>query len=78
MSHQNTKSSIGYCEENKRLLQEFTDAVSELSCLHDQQVAAMVAGDVDFGRFDVMIHTATEKKQEAKYAYIDHIDTHGC
>jgi hypothetical protein len=50
MFEQKTESSIRYCEENKRLLQAFTDAVSELTMLHDQQVAAMIAGDRDFNR----------------------------
>jgi len=46
--------------------------------LHEQQFLAIVAGDLDSNRFDLLIHMANEKKQQAKYAYLQHVDTHGC
>src|SRR5712672_3753740 len=67
---------ISYCEENGRLLNEFAQAVTELSLLHEQQFIAVLKGDGDFARFDLLIHLATEKKQQAKYAYLAHVDSH--
>jgi hypothetical protein len=67
-----------FCEENKRLLNDFAETVTALSMLHEQQFIAIVNGDEDFNRFDLLIHMATEKKLQAKYAYLHHIETHGC
>lgn len=69
---------IAYCDVRHRLLKEFTEAVQDLGLLHDQQVAAVLNGDQEFGRFDILIHLAAERKRQAKYAYISHVETHGC
>jgi hypothetical protein len=69
---------IPYCDERHRLLNEFTEAVQDLGLLQDQQVTALISGDMDFSRFDKLIHVANERKQSAKYAYISHIEMHGC
>lgn len=66
------------CEEHDRLLSEFGAAVRELLDLHQQQFQAIVEGDAESSRFDVLIHMANEKKQWAKYAYLRHVDAHGC
>jgi hypothetical protein len=71
-------SEVKYCEENKRLLNEFAETITALTALHEQQFIAIVNNDADFSRFDLLIHLATEKKQQAKYAYLHHIETHGC
>ena len=70
-------SSYG-CEEHNRLLEDFGVAVRELLELHEQQYLAIVDGDDDCSRFDVLIHMANEKKQQAKYAYLRHVEAHGC
>jgi hypothetical protein len=67
-----------FCAESRRLLDVFGDAVHELVMLHEQQFLAIVAGDTECSRFDLLIHMANEKKQEAKYAYLHHVETHGC
>ncbi|HEY3837645.1 MAG TPA: hypothetical protein VGL72_13785 [Bryobacteraceae bacterium] len=46
--------------------------------LHERQFLAVVEGDPDANRFDLLIHTANEKKQAAKYVYMTHMETHGC
>jgi hypothetical protein len=56
----------------------FGEAVQELLLLHEQQFLAIVAGDLESNRFDLLIHMANEKKQQAKYAYLQHVETHGC
>jgi hypothetical protein len=66
------------CEEHDRLLVEFGAAVRELLDLHEQQFLAIVEGDGECSRFDVLIHMANEKKQLAKYTYLRHVDAHGC
>ena len=69
---------IAYCHARHRLLTEFTEAVQDLGLLQDQQVAALLSGDQEFSRFDILIHMAADRKQKAKYAYISHVETHGC
>jgi len=66
------------CKEGLRLLDAFGVAIRELLLLHEQQFMAVLEGDLDSSRFDLLIHMASEKKQEAKYAYLLHMDTHGC
>lgn len=66
------------CEEHDRLLSDFGVAVRELTALHEQQFQAIVDGDSESSRFDLLIHMANEKKNGAKYAYIRHVESHGC
>jgi hypothetical protein len=68
----------GYCETARRLLDEFGEAVRAVVMLHEHQFLAIVDGDSDAGRFDVLIHDANEKKHNAKYAYLNHLHLHGC
>jgi hypothetical protein len=74
----NPATRIQPCEENQRLLEAFGRAVQELVLLNEQQFISIVNGDADSSRFDILIHMATEKKQQAKYAYLAHVETHGC
>src|SRR5262245_60663704 len=67
-----------FCEEAKQLLAEFAEAVRDLVMLHEQQYLAVVEGDIGAHRFDLLIHDASEKKQNAKYAYLSHLEKHGC
>jgi two-component system, chemotaxis family, response regulator Rcp1 len=66
------------CVENRKLLDEFGAAVHDLLKLHEDQFRAIILGDSDSNRFDLLIHMANEKKQLAKYAYIRHVESHGC
>ena len=72
-----TRFGIG-CEDYRKLLDEFGVAVKELLQLHQEQFNAIIAGDPESHRFDLLIHMANEKKQEAKYAYMHHVEAHGC
>jgi hypothetical protein len=71
-------SGASSCEEKRRLLDEFLKAVRELNDLQTQQTQAVVSGDPDFSRFDVLIHLAQDRKDAAKYAWIAHVETHRC
>jgi hypothetical protein len=68
---------IMLCLEKQRLLDVFTQAVHEAMTLQEQQVTDIVNDD-DFSRFDVLLHTANEKKVQAKHAYLRHVEEHGC
>ena len=71
-------TSLIYCQEAKELLNAFGEVVQELVCLHEEQFQSVIGGDLDSTRFDDLIHMANERKQQAKYAYIKHLETHGC
>lgn len=66
------------CQEHNRLLDDFGEAVRELLRLHEQQFLAIVDGDGECSRFDLLIHMANEHKQFTKYAYLRHVEAHGC
>jgi hypothetical protein len=71
-------TDVGYCQQAKELLDGFAEAVRELIRLHEEQFQALLEGDSDGLRFDDLIHMANERKREAKYAYVHHLETHGC
>jgi hypothetical protein len=69
---------IPFCEEKNHLLNDFLQAVRELNAVQNQQIRAVIDGDPDFNRFDVLLHVAQDKKDMAKYAWMGHIETHQC
>lgn len=71
-------TSVVYCKEAKELLDAFADTIRELIRLHEDQFQALVASDTDSQRFDDLIHMANERKHNAKYAYMHHLEIHGC
>jgi hypothetical protein len=72
------RPDIAFCAEKQRLLEAFGEAAKELAVLQGQQVAAVIEGDEDFSRFDLLLHMAQEKKEHSKYAYLLHVEQHGC
>jgi hypothetical protein len=70
--------SVAYCETARSLLDQFGEAVEAVLILLEQQFLATLEGDSDASRFDLLIHDAMETKQNAKYAYLNHLDVHGC
>ena len=71
-------SKAAICEEKLRLMEEFLAAATDLVSAHNEQVQALVDNDPEFSRFDVLIHLAAERKRKAKYAYMAHLERHGC
>jgi hypothetical protein len=69
---------IGFCAEKQKLLDEFMTAISDIFGLLGQQSQALIDGDSEFCRFDLLLHLAHEKKDVAKYALIAHIEAHHC
>jgi hypothetical protein len=70
--------SLAYCQQARELLAAISDAVHELVKHHQDQFQAVISGDLDSMRFDDLIHMANERKRDAKYAYLYHLETHGC
>jgi hypothetical protein len=75
---QKDPSPAPFCEEKQRLVEEFLSANHVLMDLHNMQIEAIIGNELDFSRFDDMIHLAREKKEQAKYALIAHMETHEC
>ena len=69
---------LAYCQEAQELLEIYGLAVHKLVELHQEQFESVIGGDQDSVRFDDLIHLANERKYEAKYAYLQHLETHGC
>jgi hypothetical protein len=59
-------------------MEEFLAAATDLVIAHNEQVKALIDDDSDFSRFDLLIHVAGERKRRAKYAYMTHLERHGC
>lgn len=70
--------SLVYCEDARQLLDGFGETVRELTKLHEEQFLSIVGGDLDSARFDDLIFMANERKHEAKYAYLHHLEAHRC
>jgi len=71
-------TSLIYCQHARELLDALGEAIREIIKLHEEQFQSLVGGDLDSTRFDPLIHMANERKHEAKYAYLHHLETHGC
>jgi hypothetical protein len=69
---------IGFCKEKNRLVKEFLAAIHELIEIQKRQTQAVIDGDTDFARFDVLSNMAHERKELAKYAWIAHVESHHC
>lgn len=72
------QTPAGVCGEARLLLNGFGQAVQAAVELYRAQLDAVADGDLEAGRFDLLIHEAIETKLEAKYAYLAHIRVHGC
>ena len=72
-----TADSFPYCQECRILKQAFVEAVREVMVLNQLHLTAVMDDEVNPHRFDILIHEANEQKQNAKYAYILHLETHG-
>ncbi len=72
------EEKVTACIIARDLLDNFGKAVHAVLVLHEEQFLAIVEGDAEAGRFDLLIHEALEHKQNTKYAYLMHLDRHGC
>ena len=70
------RSSPILCFEKQRLIKEFERAVADYHRMNSAQVAAVRNGE-DFP-FTEQIAEAGARKENAKYAVIEHQIEHGC
>ena len=67
-----------FCKEKNRLLKEFLSAIHELIEIQKPQTQAVFDRETNFARFDVLLRIALERKEDAKYAWITHVESHHC
>ena len=78
VSVESPAAGLFYCQQARALLEAFSGVIREVIALHEDQIQAVLQGDEDSARFDDLIHMTNERKREAKYAYLNHLETHGC
>ena len=59
-------------------MEEFLESKHVLMDMQNLQTQAVIDQDPEFSRFDDLIHMAREKKDQAKYALISHVEQHHC
>jgi hypothetical protein len=64
------------CAERQRLLKEFMIAVQEQNNLQTDQIKALIDGE-GFN-LEREIADARERRDQAKYAVMEHEESHGC
>jgi hypothetical protein len=70
--------SAPFCAAKHHLIEDFLASNHVLMDLQNQQTQAVIDQDLEFSRFDDLIHMAREKKDHAKYALIAHVENHRC
>jgi hypothetical protein len=65
-----------FCRERQRLISEYTVAASEHLQALSAQLKAVADGDGFV--FEAEIHATRDRKDEAKYAVLQHQEQHGC
>jgi len=78
MSSSGPIPKLAYCRERTRLIDELLAAIRAITVLLDEQTQALIDDDPDYMRFDILLHYAQVQKEEAKYAWLSHIESHGC
>jgi phage shock protein A len=64
------------CSEKRRLIMRFTAAIAECNSLQEKQIAALLRGDGFL--LETLIEEALERRNQTKYAVIEHQRQHGC
>jgi hypothetical protein len=78
LSRKPSATGLIYCEHAKGLLEALTESIRDPVLLQAEQFDSVITGDLDSTCFDILIHSANERKHEAKHAYLDHLDAQGC
>jgi hypothetical protein len=66
------------CATAQMLLRAFLACLEEMHDLYDQQFWAIISEDAEFHRFDLLIHEVNDRRENAKYALMQHVEEHGC
>lgn len=75
---QTLRASLSLSAEARDLLDGFAEAARLVLKLLQEQFDAVISGDLTANRFDILIQEANDQKQDAKCAYLHHLQTHGC
>jgi hypothetical protein len=68
-----------FCAERQRLITAYRLAVSEyVEAVSAQGKSAADGNWFEFFEVEDAIHATRQRKDEAKYAFLKHLDTHGC
>jgi hypothetical protein len=67
---------IGVCEQCRILRDAFLQAVCHVMAMNERHALSVMENEPEPHRFDLLIHAANEHKQNAKYAYMVHRETH--
>lgn len=59
-------------------MRRFTEAIHRINTLQKEQLDAALSGDLNFGRFDILLEAARADKDKIKYEWIEHAEAHGC
>jgi hypothetical protein len=66
------------CQEKLRLAHAFLQALRSVMHLQDEEATRLVRGAAGLDRFDLAIQRARERREEAKLAYMLHVNLHEC
>ena len=66
------------CAQRQALGSVFLDAVRDLNGLVVAQGRALVQGDTALDQFDAALMRARERRDNAKAAFLAHVQAHGC
>src|SRR5262249_3898696 len=61
--------NIAYCQDRKRLLEELLLAVRGVVAVNNRQTRAVIEGDEDITRFDLLIGLATQNPRSPTAAH---------
>jgi len=76
-NHYEVATFGAFCDECRSLRTEFLHAVHEVIELNERHMKAVLDNETEPHRFDILIHLANDRKQNIKYAYVHHLETHG-
>jgi hypothetical protein len=66
------------CAEKKRLAHVFVDSIRTVMGLQAREIAEVAREGVGLQRFALAIERARSRRDEARQAYLLHVQVHGC
>ena len=66
------------CHEKQRLASVFLQALRSVMHLQNEEASVLLRGAPGLERLDLALQRARERRDEAKLAYMLHVNRHGC
>ena len=66
------------CAVKKRLMDLYIEAIRTITQLQGAQADSIIGGQLGLERVSIILEAAREKRDQAKLAYMLHIEKHGC